>query len=521
MYSLIIKNAHIIDGSGAKPFLGDVAVEGNRIVAIAPQITSGAHEVVNAEGKVLAPGFVDIQNHSDTHWQLFDNPNLDSLLTQGITTIVVGNSGVSLAPLISEQALLSLQKWHTLAGMNVNWRSFEEFASTIQSTTYGCNIASLVGYSTLRRGLVGDRISPLSIEELQSLKKLVYDALSEGAFGVSTGLSYAHESVISEIELFEIAQVSKSLERMMSIHVRDEAGGIVESVREAIAIAQQAKANIKISHLKIRHSRNWPLITEVIDELETAWHQGVNIHFDVYPYTSTWQPLYTYLPTWLVQGGRQHMLEQLELPIQRNKVLTWLNNSEASIKDLIIASTTNNLHITGKSIGTIAADMGTTSEEALLKLVQNGGSEILVFEENMSQENVTKLAEHPLSFIATNGSGYSSAALKKLVHPRCFGSIPKFLREILDGKQIALEAAIRKLTSAPAEKLGLERRGKIAIDFFADLVLFDPKHVGNRATLQNPLHYSTGIQAVWVNGRQATHNGQVIGVLGGQFLIKK
>lgn len=520
MYSTLIKNALIIDGTGGKPLAGDVAIEGNKIVAVSHSITSGAHEIINADGKVLAPGFIDIQNHSDSHWQLFDTPTLDSLVTQGFTTILVGNSGASLAPLISEQSLLALQKWHTLQGVNINWRSFAEFAETMKAKTFGCNVASLVGYSTLRRGLIGDRLSPLAVEELQTLKKLADDAISEGAFGISTGLSYAHEVIISDIELYEIAQIAAKRGALMSVHLRNEAEAVVESVREVIAVAQQSSANVKIAHLKIRDAKNWPLITDVIQEIETAWHRGVKLHFDVYPYTSTWQPLYTYLPTWAIQGGRKHLLEELRNAVQRNKILTWLNNSETSIKDLIIASTSNNLQITGKNLGTVAADMGVSSEEALLKLIENGGSEILVFDENMNPEDVVNLSEHPLGFIATNGSGYNLDHLEKIVHPRCFGTAPKFLRQIIDDNKVDLSHAIRKLTSAPAEKIGLVNRGKIEIDYFADLVLFDPKTINSQATLKNPLQYPSGIESVWVNGQRVVAKSNPLGVSAGQFITK-
>ncbi|HEX3095534.1 MAG TPA: D-aminoacylase, partial [Patescibacteria group bacterium] len=199
MYSLLIKNATVIDGTGKAPIKADVAVEGDRIVNIGQDIKSSAQEVIHADGKVLTPGFIDLQNHSDSHWRLFDGPGLESMITQGYTTVMVGNSGASLAPLISESALLSLQKWHTLEGVNVNWRSFAEFAETMEEQKFGANIASLVGYSTLRRGLIGDRQTPVSVSELETLKRLAEDAINEGAFGISTGFAYAHEANISEV----------------------------------------------------------------------------------------------------------------------------------------------------------------------------------------------------------------------------------------------------------------------------------------------------------------------------------
>lgn len=520
MYSLLIKNATVIDGTGSNPLIADVAISGNRIVNIAPEINTPAKEVVHANRKVLAPGFIDIQNHSDSHWRLFDGPALESLITQGFTTVVTGNSGASLAPIISEQSLLSLRKWHTLVGVNVNWRSFAEFVTAMKQKQFGPNIASLVGYSTLRRGLVGDRQSTISVDELQTLKRLAKDAIDEGAFGISTGFAYAHEAGISDIELFEIAKIVQSTDSYLSIHLRDESENVIESIREAVNIAEQSKASIKISHLKIRHKQNWPLVTDVLSELEAAWHRGVNIHFDTYPYNSTWQALYTYLPSWATMGGRDHLIELLKIPTQRSKILASLNTSESNIPALIIASTSSNLMVTGKPLSAIAAGFGTTSEEALLNLIENGGSEILVFDESMSDEVVFLFTDHALGFIGTNGSGYAVTDTNKLVHPRCFGTTAKFLHHVVNAKTISIPEAIRKMTSAPAKKIGLKDRGLIAIDAIADLVLFDPELVNSTASVDNPYKYSDGIMQVWVNGETVVLNGTVTGNCPGRFLTK-
>lgn len=518
MYSLLIKNAQVIDGTGNPTVMADVAVEGHRIVAINSQINAAAQTTIDARGQVLAPGFIDVQNHSDSHWQLLDNPGLQSMVAQGFTTIVVGNSGASLAPLLSSEALLSLQKWHTLEGANINWRSFAEFAAAMKRKTFGCNVASLIGYSTLRRGLVGDRLSALTVDELEVLKVQIDESLAAGAFGVSTGLSYAHELVMSEIELYEIARLVKQRGGLLSLHLRNESAGVVESVREVVAIAQQSQANVKIAHLKIRGSANWPLLNQVLDELEAAWHQGTNLHFDAYPYTSTWQALYSYLPNWAIQGGRSHLLEQLRSPAQRNKIIGALTNSDVDLKNLVVASTSNRLQVSGKTIASIASGMGTSSEEAILRIIENGGSEILVFDECLDKTVVQTLTSHALGFVASNGSGYSDEHRQSLVHPRCFGTAPKFLRSTIDSKAITLPEAIRKLTGAPARKLGLVNRGIIAVGAAADLVLFDVAKIQDQATAANPFRYPTGITGVWVNGQPAVLHGVLTGQSSGHFL---
>src|SRR6185436_1342726 len=196
-------------------------------------------------------------------------------------------------------------------------------------------------------------------------------------------------------------KVIKQTGSLLSLHLRNESTDIVESIQEAIGLAQQAQVNLKISHLKIRNRANWDKLETVVTELETAWHRGTQIHFDAYPYTSIWQVMYSYLPKWAVAGGRKHLLEQLRNPVQRNKILSYLNNAETSLKDLVIASTGSNLAVNGKKLGKLAADMEVSSEEAVLKLIENGGSEVLVFDDCLDQANVTELTSHALGFVST------------------------------------------------------------------------------------------------------------------------
>ncbi len=522
MYSQLIKNATVIDGTGKKSAVLDVAINGDEIVNIAPQISTGAHKIINGAGKYLAPGFIDVQNHSDSHWQIFDDPNLESLVTQGYTTILIGNSGSSLAPLISKQAIMSLQKWHNMNGISLNWQTFQEFVETMSARKFGCNMGSMIGYDTIRRGLIGDSTKIISSEELGVLINIADQALKEGAFGISTGLSYAHELNISDIELFELAKLCAKHKALLSIHLRNESDNIVHSVREIITIAEQSGANCKIAHLKIRGQENWHLISEVLDEIEIARHQGVNIHFDVYPYNSTWQPLYTYLPLWSVEGGRKEMLERLKDSTNRNKILQALNNSQLDLKSFIIASTTMKMHVTGKRLSEIAKELNTSSEEAFLQIIEHGGSEILIFDESMNEDNVNAFSMHALGLIATNGSGYNIQHDGKLVHPRCFGTSTKFLKSVLANKQISIEEAIRKLTQAPAEKIGLTDRGVIAIGMKADLVMFSDD-ITDKATLKNPFQYSSGINQVWINGQTVIEQGMLVqqtGELQGQFLTR-
>lgn len=521
MYSLLIKNALVVDGSGNLPQILDVAISGDEIANIAPEINSSAQNVIDAKGKILAPGFVDPQNHSDSYWQLFDNPSLDSLITQGYTTILTGNCGASLAPLLSNEALLSVQKWHNLDAANINWRSFDEYLNVLSGKKFACNIASLVGYSTLRRAIVGDQIRSLEQNEISALKLVLEESLKNGAFGLSSGLSYAHEIIISELELYELAKILKAKEALFSIHLRSEGGELVEAIDEALDIAKNTKVNLKISHLKVRNEQNWPKFTEAVELIETAYHQGSNVHFDVYPYDTIWQALYSYLPKWAIEGGRTIMLKHFADNTQKNKILMHLNNLGVKFSSMQIASTASKLSFVGKTIGQVAKNLGVSSEQAVLSIIENGGSEVLVFEKNLDQDQVNKLAVHPLSFLGTDGAGFSPIYGGKLVHPRCFGTAGKFLNLALTGKKLALEEAIKKLSSGPAKKIGLHKRGEIKVGNFADLVIFDAGKIKDAATYENPYQFTAGIEYVFVNGQAAVAEGKITGQLPGSILRKR
>lgn len=521
MFSLLIKNATVIDGTGQPGQILDVAVQGDEIVNIAPKINSAAQSVIDAKGKVLTPGFVDLQNHSDSYWQLFDNPQLHSLISQGYTTILVGNCGASLAPLLTHEALFSLQKWHNLEGINVNWISYNEFLEELSKKRFACNVASLVGYSTLRRAIVGDQIRGLQKQEFNALKTALSESLKAGAFGLSSGLSYAHEIIISELELVELAKIVKKSDGLFSVHLRSEGGEIIEALDEALDIAKNTEVKLKISHLKVRNERNWDKFPEAVNLIDTAYHQGVQVHFDLYPYDTIWQPLYSYLPKWAIEGGRVIMLKHFADSAQKNKILMYLNNLGVKFSEIIVASTANKLNFTGKTIGQIAKNLECSVEQAVLYLIQYGGSEVLVFEKNLDMAQVEELLLHPLSFIGTDGAGFSNKpAGGGLVHPRSFGTAARFLNDVQKKGALPLEAAIQKLSGGPAKKIGLKKRAEIKIGNFADLVLLDPGKIKDKATYQNPYLLSEGIEYVFVNGKAAVADGKITGQLPG-YVLKK
>lgn len=519
MYSLIIKNGMVVDGSGAKPYKADVAVEGNTIVQIGNLENSRAKEVIDAAGKYVSPGFVDIQNHSDVYWALFDNPSLDSMVGQGITTAIVGNCGASLAPLISQNSFLSIRKWHDLNGLNYNWQSFSEYLEELQRQPLSINIGSLVGYSTLRRGIVADQTRALTSKEEQQILKALENALDEGAFGLSSGLGYAHETFVGETELKKAAQIVKNHNALLSVHMRSEGAEVAESVAEAIQLLYRVGVNMKISHLKVHSKSNWHLMPHIITQIEDAYHKRGNIHFDLYPYDITWNALYTYLPKWAYEGGQVVLLGHLKDKTKRRMVLDYLTTQDVKYSELYITNTGVDLNVSGKRLGEVAARHEKTSEEMLLDLLEHGGAEIRVFERNINMAHVEELLFHPLSIVASDGIGLPLTHGNSLVHPRCFGAMPKFLGMALESKKIPIEQAITKITSTPANKIGLHKRGMLTIGSYADIVVFG-SNINSKADEINPYRAPEGIDYVFVNGECALREGRIVKTSSGSVLAK-
>ncbi len=524
MYSLLIKNGRVIDGTGGPERVLDIAIDGGRIVNMAPLITMPARETIDATGKIVSPGFIDVQNHSDVYWQLFENPGLESLTTQGFTTISVGNCGASIAPLTNQNSLLPLQKWRSLEGTNTDWRSVAELKEKINHNGTGANITTLLGYETLRRAFTGDEVRSLTGEERKSILGQILTAMNEGARGVSFGLSYAHEQSSPEHEIKEVMEAVAQQGGLVSIHARNEGSHVVEAIEEVVHLAQQTGARVKISHLKIKNKKNWHQLEQILQILENAWHKKTSVHFDIYPYDTTWQVLYNYLPSWATAEGRIGLLKHLQDPTQRRKILDFIRETGVTPGEFILASTTNQLPGVGKRLSEIAKGLEQSSEETMLYLIEHGGSEVLVFDQNLHPEQILTSIAHPLSIVATDGAGYAiptdavAAPVDRLVHPRCFGAAPRFLRMMRESKNLTLPEAIRKLTKVPAELLQLDGRGELAINNIADVVIFDEQHIADVATLKNPYQQSSGIEHVLVSGIAVVENGLITANRPGRFI---
>jgi len=513
MYDIVIKNGTIIDGSGHQMFRADIAIKEGVIVSIGDFSSAQAEKIVDAEGQYVTPGFVDVNNHSDTYWQIFNNPGMESLVSQGVTTIVGGNSGASLAPLLSSENIRSIQKWTDVEKINFNWLSMKDFLQEVEKRQLAVNFATLVGHGTLRRGAMNDKTRTITPDEITLMNMMLEQGMTDGAIGLSTGLAYTHARGARIRELSTLAKTSVSKGGVYATYVRDEGIDVVEAVEEAIAVAREAGIALHISHLKAVGKKNWHLMDDIFHLIETASLDEVKISFDVYPYTTTGSVLYTLLPEWITAEGRKMMLERLKDTGVRSTVLRDMHQNDIDYSQITISSSHLNKMLSRRKISEIAVLQGRTPEETVLDfLIASDGQAVVSFEA-LSERNVLKAVQHPFSIISSNGVGYSKdySQSGNLVHPRNFGTFPKVFAEyVRNQKALSWEEAVHKMTGKPALQFQLEKRGLLREGYFADIVIFQPESITDRATMEDPYQYATGISSVIVNGFFAMDKGVLI-----------
>jgi N-acyl-D-amino-acid deacylase len=524
MYEILIKNAIIIDGARNSKYKSDLAVAGGRIQKIKKEIDAqSAKKTIDAENLYLCPGFIDLNNHADTFLTLFTIPGQESLLKQGITTILGGNCGSSLAPLVSPNVISAIQKWADISELNLNWLSFSEYLKVLKTKAIGVNFASLVGHSTLRRGLLKDEFREAKPKEIKTMCEMLKQAMKQGAFGLSTGLAYSHAKIANQKEIADLTKIVKSFEGLYSTHIRGEAEELIPALEETIELAKKTAVNTEILHLKAMGKKNWSSMHKAIDLLNSAGK--VKINFDLYPYTSTGSVLYILLPDWVAEGGRKMLLQRLKDPAIKQKVIKEMQEKkEYEYSKITLAMSPVYKSFIGKKITEIAEAQNVSIEEAIINMLLISEDKVIVFLDTLSEENIEKELAHDLSFVASDGAGYNLEFQKKkndLVHPRCFGAFPRILAKYVVAKHIlGWEEAIYKMTFGPAQKIGLKDRGLIKQGLWADIVLLDPEKINDRATFENPYQYPEGIKYVLINGKIAIENSAYTGLKAGKILQK-
>lgn len=560
MYDVILKGGTVVDGTGNPRFKADIGITDGVIRDVKDLSGQAAQRVVDVLDYIVAPGWIDAVSHVDTTLSLMRTPDCASLVHQGITTVIGGACGTSLAPLALEATSKTLRKrsrfredagfvpssvaahasgvakWADTAFPDVSWLTFSEYADVIQSQVRpAVSVGSYVGFGTLRRIAVRDYTQPAMPQEIELMERLLNEALEQGAVGLSAGLNFTHEVYASTQELQALARVAKQHERVLVVHMNSEQADIRTSVQELIALSQQTGVRLLIAHLKPVGPEATRVYADVLSDLKRAVAAGVDVHVSAYPYALSYVVLTQYIPAWIRMGGWKKMLEQFNNESSLAKLLRALEPQESWFGDLIVART-KPLHtrLVGRSMRSLAVDWDCSIAEAVVQVLKTGEGYVLCMDPSIHDEAVEHTLQLPFCLAIAESVSHrpDEHSAQRFVsqdqlptqqsgipHPRVFGAYPRLMAEYVRTRgALTLEEAVQKSSSLPAVRLGLHDRGFIAPDLRADLVVFDPEHVQDTATLHTPFRTPTGIEYVLVGGSFVIERGQQTSVRNGGFL---
>jgi len=519
-YSTIIKNGLVFDGKGNKPVKTDIGIMDDEIKKIGDLQTEAAYNIVDATGKCAAPGFIDITNHSDTHWTIFSFPRQESLVSQGVTTIIGGNCGSSLAPFLGESSAKEIGRWADTSKININWQTMEEFLAEMDRHKLGLNFGTLVGLNTIRRSIIADK------QKIAKIKMLLQSSLNQGAFGLSTNFGLNDLGFFSDEEITDIFKILQSYDAVAKHHLEDEGQNILSAVSRLIGAARNSKTRMHISHFKSLGRSSWNYFSQALEMTERARKEGVKITCDFFPYTKTGSSLFAALPPWF----RKYSAEEAMLILsssddkRRQDLKDYLKKMTLHYDKINRFSAASGLGMPGKTIGQIAAESGRDGEEVVLNLLEANDLRVSIFNEVISEFNLELIAKDRFSAVSSDGVGYDFAAKKTndLPHPRSFGAFPRAISQLVKKKGLMpLETIISKMTGLPAHILGIKDRGTIEKGKKADLVVFDPETIADAAVYESPFAPPSGIPYVFVNGQAVVSSGKITGLFPGKALRKQ
>ena len=532
-YDLVIRNGRIIDGTGNIWYKKDIGIIDGKIKKIGI-IKGNAKKVINANGKVVSPGFIDLHNHSDT--TILPYPNAESSIMQGITTAVVGNCGVSMAP-INKKNLNLLKKYLSFLlvknyDYKWDWQTIGEYYKKVEKQGTSLNIAPLVGFGVIRLAVKGFDSSEASEAEIIKMKKLLEQSIEDGVFGMSTGLIYPPGCYSTTDELIELGKVLNRYGLLYATHMRNEGDRLLESIEEAIKIAEECNIAVEVSHHKVLGKYNWGKVNASLREMKKARNRGIDISCDVYPYIACSTTITSILPIWVLEGGVGKAIERLKDIKLREKIKKDIIDNTVKGENWIRSAGWNGIFIgecqsrkeyEGRSLENILTNQNRSKDlfdgffDLLLEIDVN--AMIVMFA--MDEEDVKTVISNPLSAIGSDSWSVAPIAGGK-PHPRMYGTFPRVLgKYVREENLLTLESAIRKMTSFPATKIGLKKRGIIEEGYYADIVIFDPDNIKDKATYAEPLQYPEGIEYVIVNGEIAVDNGEITGRKSGKILKKE
>ena len=529
VFDVIIRGGTIYDGSGRPPVQADLAIVGDKIVKIGKLDPSQAKTVVDATGLAVAPGFINMLSWSTE--SLIIDPRSLGELKQGVTTQIMGE-GNSMGPL-NDRTKKQMKDEQGDLKYDIPWTTLADYLQYLEKRGVSQNVASYIGATTIRQYVIGEEDKQPTPEQMQQMRELVEKEMRAGALGIGTALIYAPGFYAKTEELIEMCKVASKYKGKYISHMRSEGNRLTEAVEELIRISREANIPAEIYHLKAAGRDNWSKMDKVIAMVEAARKSGLKITADMYTYPAGATGLDASMPPWVLDGGYPALFKRIRDPETRKKIIEemkipsdkWENLRLAAGSDdriLLVGFKSEKLKpLTGKTLAEVAKMRGTDGENTILDLVLEDQSRVGTVYFLMDEENIKKQIKLPWVSFGSDAESMApeGAFLKSNPHPRAYGNFARLLgKYVRDEKVISLQEAIRRLTSLPAGNLGLARRGMLKKGFFADVVIFDPKTIADKATFEKPHQFAVGVRDVFVNGIQMLKGGEHTGKFSGRAL---
>ena len=528
-YDLIIRNGHVIDGTGSPWYAADVAVKEGRVAVIGRLDEASATRIIDAHGQVVAPGFIDMLGQSEL--TLLVDPRAPSKIFQGITTEITGE-GESVAPL-NDAMIKANQSTYDHYRLKADWHTLGEYFGRLEKQGMGINLATYIGATSVREMVIGYRDRAPGADELRKMEQLVEEGMRQGAMGISSALEYPPAPYASTEELIALARVAARFGGIYATHMRDEGNAEMAALDETFRIGREAQIPLEIFHLKVSGKKNWGSMLLVVERIERARAQGIDVAADTYAYTAWSNGMAAFTPPWAHDGGKEQLLQRLRDPAMRAKMRTDMTTPSAAWdnewleiegpQDVLICAVNNKelLQYQGKRLSEVAAEWHEDGIDAIFDFLikDEAGTSVAVF--GMAEPDVVLALQQPWVAVDNDDSATSPEGILGAdhPHPRAYGTFPRILAKyVREERKLSLPDAIRKFTALPAQREHLSDRGVIKRGMWADLVVFDPGAIHDVATYDNPNQFSAGMSYVLVNGVPVIAAGRVTGALPGRVL---
>jgi N-acyl-D-amino-acid deacylase len=526
-HDVILRGGNVYDGSGGEPFVGDVAIDGDKIVGLGDIGNATATLEIDVTGLAVAPGFVNMMSWANE--SLIEDGRSQSDIRQGVTLEIMGE-GSSMGPL-NDAMKAEMAAYQSDIRYDIEWTTLAEYLEFLEQRGISPNVASFLGAGTPREYVIGHENRPPTPEELDAMRAIVRTAMQDGALGVASSLMYPPGLFATTDELIELSKVAAEFDGMYISHMRDEGAHMIEAIDELLTIARDADIRAQIYHLKSSGQPNWHLFDKAVAMVEDAQAEGLEITADVYTYPAGATGLNVTIPPWVQEGGFEASLQRMSNPELREQIMLEMKTPSDEWENMfLMAGSPDNIlmvgfksealkPLTGKTVAEVAAMRGTSPEETILDLIVEDGSRIETVYFSQSEDIVRRVVALPwVSFNSDEASlAPEGVFLESNPHPRAYGSFARVLgKYVRDEQVLSLQEAIRKLAALPAQTLRIDKRGELKPGFYADVVVFDPDTIQDHATFLEPHQYATGMLHVFVNGEQVLKDGEHTGATPGR-----